>query len=189
MLTRPRHRSRRRCVGNQSRKDVVLTVIYGQPAAATIAGAKEPEPSVSAGSKRKSLDAPTSTAKRAKTSTAPMEAKARKTEEKKAKAVEQSKGKAEEKDDAERWKWIDRRRPEMCVRVLAMLGALLTICNSSEMKGTSIEAFNCGGTFFKSSAKVSLTSCLSYGFQLHHTHLCVLFTFYHHQSTLLQGAH
>ena len=93
-----------------------------------------------------------------KTSAAPKtkEAKASKTEEKKAKATEQRKAKVEEqKDAAERWKWIDRRRPEMCVRVLAMLGALLTICNSSEMKGTSIEAFNCGGTFFKSSAKVS----------------------------------
>ncbi|KAL1695243.1 hypothetical protein GGG16DRAFT_45644 [Schizophyllum commune] len=113
-----------------------------------------PEPSVSAGSKRKSLDAPTSTAKRAKTSTAPMEAKARKTDENKAKVTEQKKAKVEEKkDDAERWNWIDRRRPEMYVRGLLVLGALLTLCHSSEMKGTSIEAFNCGGTFFKSSAK------------------------------------
>ena len=125
-----------------------------------------------------------------------MEAKTPKTKEKKAKAektkaeVEKTKAKAEEqKDDAERWKWIDRRRPEMCVRGLLVLGALLTTCNSSEMKGTSIEAFNCGGTFFKSSVKVSLTSCLSYGPRLHHTHSSIPFTFYHHQSTLLQGAH
>ncbi|KAL1714201.1 hypothetical protein EV715DRAFT_210067 [Schizophyllum commune] len=110
--------------------------IQAKPAAATMSGAKEPEPSVSAGSKRKSLDAPPSSAKRAKTNAAPKESKARKTEENKAKVTEQKKAKVEEKKDAaERWKWIDRRRPEI------------------EMKGTSIEAFNCGGTFFKSSAK------------------------------------
>ena len=60
--------------------------------------AEKPQPSISAGSKRKSLDAPTSTsaAKRAKTSVAPKE------------------NAEEKKDPAERWKWIDLVRPEMC---------------------------------------------------------------------------
>ncbi|KAL1744591.1 hypothetical protein HDZ31DRAFT_63963 [Schizophyllum fasciatum] len=81
------------------------------------------QPSSSAGTKRKSLDAPTSAAKRAKIPAAPKENKANGSKA------------AEHKDTAERWKWIDKRRPEI------------------EIKGTKIEAFNCGGTFFKSSAK------------------------------------
>ncbi|KZV75839.1 hypothetical protein PENSPDRAFT_646881 [Peniophora sp. CONT] len=54
---------------------------------------------------------------------------------KRKKTTKESDVSAEKKDPAERWKWIDRARPEF------------------EFKGTKIEAFNCGGTFFKSSAK------------------------------------
>ncbi|KAL1667319.1 hypothetical protein GGF50DRAFT_48870 [Schizophyllum commune] len=128
-------------------KGMDALVVKG-PKAGAHQQAGQSEPSTSAGSKRKSLDAPTSTAKRAKTgaapktsdvprtSTAPKTNVVQKTKENKAKATEQKKAKVEEqKDEAERWKWIDRRRPEI------------------EIKGTSIEAFNCGGTFFKSSAK------------------------------------
>ncbi|KAL1679625.1 hypothetical protein EV122DRAFT_277015 [Schizophyllum commune] len=83
---------------------------------------EKPPLSISAGTKRKSLDAPTSATKRAKTGAdaAPKENKAK---------VE------EKKNPAERWKWIDLVRPDI------------------EIKGTKIEAFNCGGTFFKSTAK------------------------------------
>ncbi|TRM59515.1 hypothetical protein BD626DRAFT_550131 [Schizophyllum amplum] len=92
----------------------------GRRPAAPPAAAKA---SSSAGAKRKSLDAPTSAAKRTKTTAAPKENSA-------------SGSKVEEKKDpAVRWKWIDSARPEF------------------EMKGTKIEAFNCGGTFFKSTAK------------------------------------
>ncbi|KAL1731791.1 hypothetical protein EV714DRAFT_235871 [Schizophyllum commune] len=102
-------------------------------AAVKTTSAEKPQPSISAGSKRKSLDAPTSTstAKRAKTSTAPKEKDAASI----AKAAEDWRKAEEEKDRAERWKWIDLVRPEI------------------EIKGTKIEAFNCGGTFFKSTAK------------------------------------
>ncbi|KAL1703285.1 hypothetical protein EV121DRAFT_281258 [Schizophyllum commune] len=80
---------------------------------------EKPQPSISAGSKRKSLDAPASAPKRAKTG-----------------VDAANKAKVEEKKDpAERWKWIDLVRPDI------------------EIKGTKIEAFNCGGTFFKSTAK------------------------------------
>ncbi|KAI5888279.1 uncharacterized protein SCHCODRAFT_02587196 [Schizophyllum commune H4-8] len=129
------------------------------------ASAEKPQPSTSAGSKRKSLDAPTSAAKRTKTSAAPKENKAK---------VE------EKKDPTERWKWIDLARPELCVsmRTVSLSGSaddllyanvvnlfhthpdisptrhdILSLSSFSEIKGTKIEAFNCGGTFFKSTAK------------------------------------
>ncbi|KAI5832956.1 hypothetical protein K523DRAFT_349360 [Schizophyllum commune Tattone D] len=98
--------------------------------------AEKLQPSMSAGSKRKSLDAPTSATKRAKTSAAPKEKDAASI----AKAAEDWRKAEEEKDRAARWKWIDLVRPEI------------------EIKGTKIEAFNCGGTFFKSTAKVSCSA-------------------------------
>ncbi|KAL1667315.1 hypothetical protein GGF50DRAFT_112373 [Schizophyllum commune] len=83
---------------------------------------EKPPLSISAGTKRKSLDAPTSATKRAKTGAdaAPKENKAK---------VE------EKKNPAERWKWIDLVRPDI------------------EIKGTKIEAYNCGGAYWKATGK------------------------------------
>jgi hypothetical protein len=83
------------------------------------------------GKKRKSTDSDVTKAKRAKATSA-----------------------EEPKDPAERWKWINLSKPEMYAALLFCIFFFSsTHIFSSKLKGTKIEAFNCGGTFFKTTAK------------------------------------
>ncbi len=52
----------------------------------------------------------------------------------------------------DRWKWINRCKPEMYVAFLLPAHYHNAHC-ISDMKGTKIEASNCGGTYFKTTAK------------------------------------
>ena len=82
------------------------------------------------GKKRKSTDGDVTKAKRAKATSA-----------------------EELEDPAERWKWINLSKPEMYAALPFLQFFFPTHNCSSKLKGTKIEVSNCGGTFFKTTAK------------------------------------
>ena len=59
------------------------------------------------------------------------------------------------KEDAEadRWNWINKCKPDMyAVPLVLVLHGTLTP-NTRVLKGTSIEAYNCGGRYFRATGK------------------------------------
>jgi hypothetical protein len=99
---------------------------------ATAASASVSAPAPTNAKKRKSTDGDVTKVKRAKATTA-----------------------EEPTNPAERWKWINLCKPEMYVALFFLLFFFpSSYCLfSSKLKGTKVEVFNCGGTFFKTTAK------------------------------------
>jgi len=97
---------------------------------ASVSSTSVPIPARTNGKKRKSTDSDVTKAKRAK-----------------ATSVE------EPKDPAERWKWINLSKPEMYDALPFLHIFFSQLIVSSKLKGTKIEVSNCGGTFFKTTAK------------------------------------
>lgn len=97
---------------------------------ASISSESAPVPARTNGKKRKSTDNDVTKAKRAKAINA-----------------------EEPKDPAERWKWINLTETEMYAALPFLQFFFPTHIFSSKLKGTKIEVSNCGGTFFKTTAK------------------------------------
>ena len=108
--------------------EIVSYTPRAQPA--SVSSESAPIPARPNGKKRKSTDSDVTKAKRAKATSA-----------------------EEPKDSAERWKWINLSKPEMYVALPFLQFFFPTHSCSRKLKGTKIEVFNCGGTFFKTTAK------------------------------------
>ena len=107
--------------------EIVSYTPRAQPA--SVSSESAPFPARANAKKRKSTDSDVPKAKRAKGTSA-----------------------EEPNDPAERWKWINLSKPEMYAAPFSFFPPPQLIC-SSKLKGTKIEVCNCGGTFFKTTAK------------------------------------